>query len=283
MSKPLFPINSPSSVNSASPVKIVKSSGALFSGAAIRERISVQDSDLSPLTKDPLVLQKAKQIILTTNLDNLNHDTVLDWGADVQKEYSDFLNQMLGIFNDDALNETRKLYNSVIDLLNDLQPSEIFKKSIWSRKTPKERFDEKYPVLKNSIENLNKSLDKLKPAKEFVSSIPQKIKELEEKLQPYIVAANFLANYKKQNFSLDLFVSRLTSLMTTEASLQNDKQTYTKLSDMILNITNAVKTTILTETPLFISYFIRLLSENSPDIQQLQIKYTNICSTLTKQ
>ncbi len=252
----------------------------LFGTAVVRKRIEVSDSDLQVYHKDIKVIAVAKQIILTTNLDNLCYDTVLEWGGHVQKQHGDYLEKLLSDLNSPVVTVPRTCLNSVLGALNELKPSVIFKKN-WLGNDKTDEFALRYENLKKQVDSLKNSVTGLKAFRQDIEKLQQNFLKIEKELEPFIVSASFFSNYKKDNFPLELFVSRLSSLITTQTTLQQNRQTGDILQSNILNLLDAIQNVILTEIPLWITTYTTVLTtKDKSQIDSLEQQQTQLYNKL---
>lgn len=219
---------------------------SLFTNAVKRKRLEVTDSDFQKYSQDALAISEAKNIVLTTNVDNLRYELVLDIGREFQERHTKFIELILNFSNDKTVNETKA---EVSDILSLLQDSPVEKK--WFGKSF--NIHEVSVKLNKLSHELKDNVDGLNQLGYLIQGARKGIEALMKQIEPYIIAVSFFADYKKEGFPSDLFITRLTSLMSTKQTLAVNLQQLDLIRDSVRNYNDIISNIVLTEIPIWIT------------------------------
>lgn len=267
------------------PTKNPKPTGprTLLVDAKIRKRIDVVIEDLQKFGENAAVdvLKKSQQQILQTNIDELCLKYVLNWGSELQETHSRHLQEMMSLSTVPVLGETKSTIGSIIQKMNELDVVGAMKDSWYKSK------DKKIAELQAELKILQAEAATLKP--DYLLDIHERgeimkdeLKQLKADLDPYIITCSFFAAYKRDDFPSELYVSRLSSLLATKASIGNDLITIDSIIGTYLMLIETINSIIRNELPMWMSNLSSVLSGNAADITSIQTTKTNIINKLTK-
>lgn len=229
------------------PVSILGSS--LLSGAKIRKRIEVTIEDLKKYNSDLKILAAARQQIISTNVDELNLQFVLEWGSEIQNSHSGILQKTLACVSDINISAAKNRIGQIVDLINSVS---LKKPGMFtSKEKHKENLMQKIQDITTAAAFLTSLVPNLFNLKKSVDSINKEIEELDYKIESYIITCSFFAEYEKDNFPTELYVSRLSSLLATKAAFQANKINNQSFSNTLITMIDALQNTVQTEIPLW--------------------------------
>lgn len=264
-----FPASSPVSVPSiaglpkplfAPAIKPKVDAVSLFAGGNVRTRIPVINEDLLKLEPSATVntLNEARELILTTNIDNVDNRQIVYWGAEVQKKYAELVEKNFVLFQSTVIAKAKDSFNTIIDILTNLNVEEK-KKSIFDTFKKTETFDQGYKKLKAQIALLENTLPALLDLEEAVGASDKVEAKLLKELEIVILAASFILNYLKDNALSALFLSRVTSLVSTKTSIIGNDIQRKAFSDSLLQLVSGIQDTLRVDIPIWyencLSYF----------------------------
>lgn len=218
----------------------------LFASSTVRKRLEVTVEDFRKYSKDEKALVFARNIVLTTNVDNLRYDYVLDIGKQHQEQHERIVSLVMRLSNAPALTETKKDIQAILTLL---ESAPLEKK--WFGKSL--NLQEVNQELNNLSAKLKKNTPQLAKVLEDVDMGKKETSSLVELIEPYIIAVSFFSEYKKDNFPSDLFISRLTSLISTQGTLRVNLSQLDSIKQIVINILDTINNIVLTELPMWIT------------------------------
>ena len=236
------------------------------SGAKIRKRIQIEKEELFKYSTDEITLRAALNLILTTNLDELKLEYVLAWGSDIQKEHKKVLENLLGLYQSKDIQKCKELFGEIIAFLEKLNPVEFLKEKIWdkflSTKEGKEKiFQDNFAGLQSKISMLESNIPNLVNLQKISHELDEQIKNLQGQINPYIISCSFFAEYNKDDFPTGLFISRLSSLLSTQSTLISNKEQRKIFDRSIVDLIDGMQNILLTEIPSWYSNYISVLSQ----------------------
>lgn len=239
-----------------SPVAAPKS---LFSSGIQRKRIEVSESELQKYSENAESISEARNIIIRTNVDDLRFDYVLDIGKEYQEQHAELIAIILDLSNDITLSKTKEIMSDLLELL---KTSPIEKK--WFGRS----IDINEVTLKATAyaDMLKKQIDPLTKLIRNIDKTKGIIDTLVKKIEPYVITVAFFSEYKKDNFPADLFISRLSSLMSTRSTLATNNQQMDILRNGVTHYCDAINNIVLTELPIWVTNCVTTkISKNTSD------------------
>lgn len=252
---------------------------SILSGATIRKRIEATIEQLRKYNEPDNVLKIAQQQIRETNVDELCLKYVLDWGADLQKKHALHLEEMISISTSPVLTEVKTKMGSLIQLMGGIDVENATKDSLFKSKEKKvAKLLEVLKELKGEASNL--SVDVVMNLHQNGTELKKNFQGLSSSINPFIVTCSFFSEYEKDDFPKELYITRLSSLLSTKMALGNDVKTMDALLETIVRIVDVVNNIIRNELPTWISNLSAVLAGNVSDITTIQTNQNNITSKL---
>lgn len=220
----------------------------LFNDAYKRTRPNLLVQELKAKYNDISneVIDKAYQIILTTNCDNVNQKDIINWGFDAQQHYAVLIEMIANISNSSLLEATKKLINEIGELIeNDTNNSGIIKKLF--RKTDSEAIYKKIAIktelVKRNVLMLHNLLD-------IVASCKQDTNKLQDAINIDLIAGNYLVDKVPQQYK-DAFQTRLVSLESLNIQFKLTIKQLEILNDTIVKVISIIQDTLTVEVPVW--------------------------------
>lgn len=251
---------------------------SIFSDAKIRKRIDIGVEELRHFHPDVSVLKKAHQQIIQTNVSELCYEFVLNWGADLQKKYADILQSIMELSNHPDILGIKNSVATIIQRLHDLDLVSLNKKSWFTSKEDRIRKMMEEAISLRDVSSLldPKPLFDLHKANKTIDDTLTKISE---EMESYIVTCRFFSAYEKDDFPKELYIGRLSSLLSTKASINNDKQTINLMGNTLLHLIDVANNIARNEIPSWCSNFNSVIA-GTMDIDQLHQSKESILSKL---
>ena len=194
----------------------------LFKDTYLRSRPTIKLQELkSQYSKiDDIVLNQALELILTTNCDQVNQKTIINWGFSAQESYA-------------RLIETNtKTIGIIKKLLKRTSTENVYQKIVI-----------KNELLKKNVIMLHNLLDIVaKSEKDAVS--------LENEIMVNIIAGNYLIQLIGAEYK-DAFQTRITSLESLNIQFKVTKKQLELLNDTIIKIISIIQDTLAVEVPMW--------------------------------
>lgn len=263
------------------PTKNPKPTGpkTLLQGAKIRKRIDVTVEQLRKYSEVVNVLKVSQQQILETNLDELNLRYVLDWGSGLQLQHSGYLQDLMNLSTAIALVESKTKLGQLVQSMGELDVQDATKDSWFKSKEKKvQAFMEKLKELQRVSRELRP--DWLLSLHEEGMEVKKRLGELKTQLDPFIVTCSFFSEYDKDGFPKELYLTRLSSLLGTKASIGNDIATLDAILSTYVTVIETINSIVRNELPMWISNLSSVLSGNAADLTSLQTTKNNILTKL---
>jgi len=253
----------------------------LLQDAKIRKRIDVTLEQLRKYNEDVKVIKVSQQQILETNIDELCLKYVLDWGSHLQSGHSLHLRELMAFSTADALSMAKSLIGELVQSMSELDVTKATKDSWFKSKEKKaDELKDKLTELQDTAKKLR--CDWLLSLHGEATELKKKLNALRNEMEPYIVTCSFFAEHDKDGFPKELYLTRLSSLLSTKASIGNDLLTMDAILATYVAVIETVNSIIRNELPMWISNFASVLSGNAADLTSLQTTKTNIINKLTK-
>lgn len=254
---------------------------SLLSGAKVRNRIEATIEQLRKYNEPDNVLKIAQQQIRETNTDELCLKYVLDWGADLQKEHADSLEKMMTISTSPFLSSVKTTMGILVQAMGEIDVADATKDSLFRSK------EKKVAKLMAVLNQLKSDADRLLTTSQLVmdlhtlsGQLKKTFIDLGSKINPFIVTCSFFSEYEKDNFPKELYITRLSSLLSTKLSVGNDVKTMETISQTIVNIVDVINNILRNELPTWISNLNAVLAGNVADLSTVQTTQTKIANKL---
>lgn len=239
------------------PKRVEVGKGVLFASAVVRQRIDANSTDLEKYTPHAHIRAKALQSILETNVDKLDIEYVMGIGQSQQEAHKAIAVESLGLTTDDTLEKCKSGINELIVDINQCTHPEaqtgLLSKIGLGKRVTQATFDAQVAELTAKAKDLHDLTDGLQILLHRCKSIREKIDKIKLELEPIIVQCQFFSEYTRDNFPQPLYIARLSGLLTTITTLNQNivqlnafEQTIIQLIDTILQVT-------LTDLPLWLT------------------------------
>lgn len=271
----------------STPAKVVdKTVGpkVMFGGSKIRKRIELKIEDLK-YNATPEHIKEAHQLIISTNVDDINYEYVLNWGAEIQRKHQEVLDYLLNTALDKEATAAKGEILKLIQLINGVDFEAFNKTGLFqgSKESKLAKMKDLIGQVQSVSSGLLTRLDSLKADWRTLTKVDEKIKQLSVELEPFIISCDFFSNYTKDNFPTALFLSRLTSLMSTKVTLLQNLQQQEMFERDSITLIDAIQGTIRTEIPMWQNNYINVLTNGSGGgIVGIQQEKETILSKLKK-
>jgi hypothetical protein len=228
--------------------KVSKSEPSQIFGktAIVRNRIKVSVVDLKdkyPKINDA-VLNKAVELILTTNCEQINQTDIINWGYSAQEKYTDLVENIANINGSVLLSATKQLINEIGELIElDTKTNGIIKKLFNKNNT--EAIYRKI-VVKNEL--LKKNTIMLHNLLEVIKNCMQNTIALEHEILVNVIAGNFIMDFIPNQYK-DTFTSRIISLESLNTQFKLSKKQLELLDETIIKMISIIQDTLSVEVP----------------------------------
>ena len=220
----------------------------LFKDTYLRSRPTIKLQELkSQYSKiDDIVLNQALELILTTNCDQVNQKTIINWGFSAQESYARLIEKIASISNSTLLEATKKLINEIGALIEtNTKTIGIIKKLL--KRTSTENVYQKI-VIKNEL--LKKNVIMLHNLLDIVAKSEKDAVSLENEIMVNIIAGNYLIQLIGAEYK-DAFQTRITSLESLNIQFKVTKKQLELLNDTIIKIISIIQDTLAVEVPMW--------------------------------
>ena len=257
----------------------------LFENSKVRNRIMVSVEDLKKFSTDLESIEIAQKQILMTNADEIFLEYVLNWGSEIQKLYTQSLENFSSIATRQEISEIKNLICGIVGVLNKIvEPTNAIIKSLikylsQEYNTPAQ-YQQEIKEFCNKFDALLPSLVEIRKETAFLT---KQTNDLLKGLEPYIITCSFFSEYSKDNFPQQLYISRLSSLLSTRIGLiQNIAIQNTFLMNLV-DLTENVNNVIANDVPAWLTcYFSNLNNKDSPETFDIRKKQQTILEKLKK-
>lgn len=214
--------------------------------AIIRNRIKISVDDLKikyPKVHDA-VLNKAVELILTTNCDQVNQTNIISWGYSAQEKYTDLVERIANINGSTLLAATKQLINEIGELIEtDTKTAGIIKK-LFNKDKPETIY--RKIVVKNEL--LKKNTLMLHNLLEVIKKCMQDTIELEQEILTNVIAGIYIVDYIPETYK-DTFNTRIVSLESLNTQFKLSKKQLELLDETIIKIISIIQDTLSVEVP----------------------------------
>lgn len=246
--------------------KAIKVYPSVISGKA-RVRIPVTAEELladNPGTPSDII-GLAIQRVLETNLDGVKSTSVVLWGADLQKKYSESVLQLLHGSQDECLSKASTQVSRVIEILEaidirgvceyraDGMISKMFKNSNKEYDTPEELLHAE-KELKHLTSLLSEQLKKLTQLQATLQKLVGEIESAGREIKAAALAAAFISKYLQRQGPeaekpSNQFFERSMSLTQTEAQIMENDSARKMQLEYPLNLMTVIQNAVLVMVP----------------------------------
>lgn len=228
--------------------KVSKSEPSQIFGktAIVRNRIKVSVVDLKdkyPKINDA-VLNKAVELILTTNCEQINQTDIINWGYSAQEKYTDLVENIANINGSVLLSATKQLINEIGELIEtDTKTNGLIKK-LFNKNNTETTY--RKIVVKNEL--LKKNTLMLHNLLEVIKKCMQNTVTLEHEILVNVVAGNFMLDFIPTQYK-DTFTSRIISLESLNTQFKLSKKQLELLDETIIKMISIIQDTLSVEVP----------------------------------
>lgn len=256
---------------------------SVLGNGKVRRRVEVELDDLRKYHNSVEILKKSRQQILETNLDELCLKYVLDWGSSLQKTHADYIQGIMQLSTAKSLELSKGLLAQIINSLGELDVVDATKDSWFKSKEKKvDNLMGEVKELQAKVNSLESHADNVMELHDLGVELKTHYKNLIEQIQPYIVSCSFFSEHEKDGFPKELYISRLSSLLSTEASIRNDVQLLESLLKSYLTLVETMNSIIRNELPMWCSNLVAVLTGKVADIASVQANKNSIIEKLKK-
>ena len=256
----------------------------VLKNAKVRRRIPVTEADLQKFSTDDKIITAAKTIVETTNVEELNIKVVLTIGSKVQESHKKIIDKLLKLSQDDVIGQVTRKISRIADFMQDIDKVSFFGGLFGDAK---DSFRDKYSSMEGMITEIKQEIRGLMVLCDAAKAIEKDIKACLTEIEPWVVAVSYMAEYKADDFPTELFISRLSSLMSTLQMLKMNMEQQKLFYMFNLGLIDTINSIVLTDIPMWCNNYISsALQGNSNDtatlkkqkqeiIQKLQTKIKN--------
>jgi hypothetical protein len=239
-----------------------------------RKRIGVTLADLhgsnDGVNQD--VLEQALQLILATNVDSLTDRTVVLWGHDLQKCYTDLVTKCLTLSQSGVLSKVSTYLSRMMEILGSIDlrkvsgleggdgvMSRLLKKAT-ARTDSVAELESVLHELGQLIKLMNDTLQDLLQLKEQLEQVSGEINGLGTSIEVYVVTSAFLGSYLEgTNQTLaQRFHERCLSLTQTLAQIRSGGSIRMIQVEQPLQLISAVQNVALVRVPDWIGSIVSI-------------------------
>ncbi len=235
----------------------------MFANSTIRRRIEVRIEDLGYPSASAAALKEAHYKVVSLDINLIDPQFVLDWGAAVQEEHQALLSTLLNSAIERESGTAKSLIVQIIQLIESVDLGSLDKGSLFnSRDSKRAKVGEVLKKVGGLSDGLVAQLPALKAAYQALDGMEAKLRAVEAKLDPYIISCDFFAHYqaKSPDFPSPLFISRLISLSGTKLTLTQNHQQRQLLEDAALSLVDTIQGTIRGEIPTWQNAYLNVLT-----------------------
>jgi hypothetical protein len=235
----------------------------------VRKRLDVKLSDVEkfqPAT-DPPILHEAHQLILTTNVDELTDRSVVFWGHNLQKRYSDLISSSLKLSKLEVLTKVSGYMGRMVEIFQSIDLEAVFVNHresgfsrLFSRATGKADSPEELQRAEDEIQQLHdlmeQKFDELLKLRDDLERVSGEIDKLAGSIEASALAAAFLSDYldksgQKQGLSHRL-MERGASLTQSLAQIRSSSSIRSSQIEHPLNLITSVQNVVLVTVPAWL-------------------------------
>ncbi|GEM_PF-2847871 len=266
-------------------LQLVKPAVILRNGM-IRRRIEVTPYELRTTIAglcEEAVVQKAIELVKTTNLDDGRDEKVMSWGSDSQRRLSSLLDEETRIVRSGVIEASKQEIAEIFEILQSLDLESIStggaKEGLLTSllrqvrgDDPITRFDAAYQSLQVTVKKLEARLPELQTLRGSAQTLVSRTKALGLEVEAAMIAGKYLTDYvrsgkysgegesvrlEEQMKTLD---QRVESLASTQATLKMGLLQREFLVQTMAHIIDCVQNTLLVDIPAWRTTYLCVLS-----------------------
>jgi hypothetical protein len=236
---------------------VEKGKVSLLSGSVVRKRIDVSLEDLDSFSSDLAVKKQALKMILEINLDNLKPEFVLTVGQEFQENHKSITEKCFSTINSPVIQDIRKQLSILLEYIEEAEhPSSqnaVLAKIGFLKEKAEKSFSDSLDKIKEISNDLSRYQSDLADYLAFCGTTKNLLNSLQSSMTPVIVMCEFFSGYQKDNFPKELFISRLTALLTTTNSINSNILQIELFKDSVISLKETISQSILTDIPMWLS------------------------------
>ena len=248
------PIKATSMFGASVAVKpLEKGKTVLFNTSVGLSQIDVKDTDLIKFSDSKDVRRKAIAFILQTNINNPKLEYVMSIGQPEQERHRIIAETCMKLSVHDTLKACQSKLTDLIKLVTETEhPSQqngILSKFSAFRENAEEKFQNNLTKIKAVSSELSTLSGGLQTLIQTGKKVIVEINKLAADLEPIIISCQFFSEYEKGDFPNNLYVSRLTGLLTTRLSLNQNTIQLQSLEQNTIGLIDTIAQVVLTDIP----------------------------------
>ncbi len=237
-------------------------------GAEIRARLKVSDGDLAELFPNvpDAIREKARVVVVSTNVDTLFTQTCGSWGQLSQQQMLSLSEEIAKLNSHNLLAEMRAEMRAIYDFFMTFkarvqeEPKSML--DFLSSKTPKtakQRFDELMLELENKASKLGARLPEIQKLQLQIAETSGKLAKVRESMQVDMVAGQLVefrgmlgevkADKEFVKSDLEILNSRIESLRASVSTVDILRDQLTALYLEVATLQTTIQNTLLVEVP----------------------------------
>jgi uncharacterized protein YaaN involved in tellurite resistance len=241
-----------------------------------RKRIPATIDDLRKQNShtDQKVLETALQLILATNVEEMDDDQCILWGKTQQEKYTACVNENLKLSQTGAAADVIRQLTRLQEVLGQIDFERLFglEKGFFSKLT-RESSEKRLAFFGRIQTEMNQIINLLAPKEQElldhqnkVQALIRRIHSADGDMEAYAIAADFLANYLRQEYANDSEKKRLANLLEQRSMLltrsigqiRANAPLLKQQEEQPLNLINCIQSTVLVEVPNWLNTYASL-------------------------
>lgn len=214
-------------------------------GSFKRNRIQVNISEFNTRFPDlnEIHYTELKNLILTTNVEKINQEDIVNWGFELQSEYSKKIEEMGMYCTNPDLDIAKRLINEIGSTIETQFNSSKGLLKFIKKKSPVE---ETYKILNDKNKKLKEKINPLSQILTKIDLFKKEFDDLTQKLILYISAGAYIKNYIPEQYQ-NILDGRILSMETVKVQCSVNKKQIELLKQSIVEVISIIQDTITIE------------------------------------